>query len=75
MPTINGTSLLVIVALRVGARGRNLAVISLNCDYQSQKHQSATSMTRGLLNQAAVGAAAVPDKIESAFGGLKQGGG
>jgi len=73
--TSNKTSSLVIDALRKEARGQNIAVLSLYCDYQTQKDQSAINMIGSLLKQVTAGAAVVPGEIKSAFGESKKGGG
>ena len=75
MLTINKTSSLVIDTLREEARGQDIAVLSLYCDYQAQKGQSAVNMIGSLLKQVAAGAVVVPGEIKSAFEESKKGGG
>ena len=75
MLTSNKTSSLVIDALREQTRGQNIAVLSLYCDYQTQRDQSVVNMIGGLLKQVVLGAPRVPREIISAFGESKRGGG
>ena len=75
MLTINKTSSLVIHTLREETRGQDIAVLSLYCDYQAQKDQSAVNMVGSLLQQVAAGAVVVPGEIKSAFEESKKGGG
>ncbi|CUS10549.1 unnamed protein product, partial [Tuber aestivum] len=60
-------SSLVIDSLYERTRGRNIAVLSLYCDYQAQKAQTAVNMIGGLLRQVAVRATEIPGEIRSAF--------
>jgi len=73
--TINKISSLVIDTLREQTRGQNIAILSLYCDYQAQKDQSAVNMIGALLRQVVLGAPSVPDEIKSAFDESKRGGG
>ena len=67
-------SSLVIDTLLKQTRGQNVAVLSLYCDYQAQKNQSAVNMIGGLLRQVTLGAPRVPSEIKSAFEESKRGG-
>ena len=49
--------------------------MSLYCDYQAQKGQSAINMIGGLLRQVALGPAGVVGEIQNAFDRSRQGGG
>jgi len=60
-------SSLVIDTLRKRARGQNIAVVFLYCDYQAQKDQSAVNLIRSLVRQAASRAPSIPGEIKSAF--------
>ena len=73
--TRNKTSSLVIDTLYEQARGQNIAVLSLYCDYQAQKDQSAVNMIGSLIKQVAMGATEIPGEIKSAFEGRGQRGG
>jgi len=53
----------------------NIAVLSLYCDYQAQKDQSAVNMIGGLLRQVALGSARIVGEIQNAFDRSRQGGG
>jgi len=75
MLTRDKISSLVIDTLRKETRGRNIAVIFLYCDYQTQKNQSAVNMIGGLVRQAASRAPRIPSEIKSAFDESKQEGG
>jgi len=75
MLTSDKISSLVIDTLRKETRGRNMAVIFLYCDYQTQKDQSAVNMIGGLVRQAASRAPRIPSEIKSAFDESKQEGG
>ena len=75
MLTNNKISSLVIDTLRERARGQNIAVLSLYCDYQIQKDQLVVNMIGGLLKQVALRAATIPSEIKSAFDESKRGGG
>ena len=75
MLTSNKTSSLVIDTLHEEARGQNITVLSLYCDYQTQKDQSATNMIGSLLKQVIAGAVVVPGEIKTAFEESKKGGG
>jgi len=66
-------SSLVIDSLRDETCGENAAVLSLYCDYQIQKDQSAVNMIGSLLSQVALGARQIPSEIQRTFE-LKQGG-
>ena len=65
---------LVIDTLLEQTRGQNIAVLSLYCDYQAQKDQSAVNMIGGLLRQLTLGAPRVPGEIKSSFEKSKRGG-
>ena len=67
-------SSLVIDTLLEQTRGHNIAVLSLYCDYQAQKDQSAVNMIGGLLRQLTLGAPRVPREIKSSFEESKRGG-
>ena len=71
----NKTSSLVIDTLHDQACGQNIAVLSLYCDYQAQKDQSAINMIGSLLGQVVVGGARIPVEVKSAFDGSKKRGG
>ena len=73
--TSNKISSLVIDTLREQTRGQNNAVLSLYCDYQAQKDQSAVNMIGCLLRQVAFGGPMIPDEIKSAFDESKRRGG
>jgi len=75
MLTRNYISSLVIDTLCKQARGQNIAVLSLYCDYQAQKDQSAVNMIGGLLCQVVLGAAGIAGEIKNAFDSSRQGGG
>ena len=75
MLTRNRISSLVIDTLHEQAYGQNIAVLSLYCDYQAQKDQSAVNMIGGLLKQVALGAAGIVGEIKNAFDRSRQGGG
>ena len=73
--TRNKISSLVIDTLREQTRGQNIAVLSLYCDYQAQKDQSAVNMIGCLLRQVALGGPMIPDEIKNTFDESKRGGG
>ena len=73
--TSNKISSLIIDTLRKQNRGRDVAVLSLYCDYQAQKDQSAVNMIGALLRQVALRTPRIPSEIESAFDESKQEGG
>jgi len=73
--TRNKISSLVIDTLRKKTRGQNMAVISLYCDYQAQKDQSAVNMIGGLVRQTALRVSRIPSEIKSAFDEAKKEGG
>ena len=75
MLTRNKISSLVIDTLRKQTRGRNIAVIFLYCDYQTQKDQSAVNMIGSLVRQVALRAPRIPSEIKSAFDESKVEGG
>jgi len=75
MLTNNCISSLVIDTLFKKAYGRNMMVLSLYCDYQAQKDQSAVNMIGGLLRQVALAAVGNMCEIQHAFEKSKQGGG
>ena len=75
MLTRNTISSLVIDTLRRQTREQNVAVLSLYCDYQTQKDQSAVNMIGALLRQVALQALRIPSEVESAFDEAKQEGG
>ena len=55
MLTCNEISSLVIDTLREQASGQNISVLSLYCDHQARKDQSAVNMIGGLLRQVTLG--------------------
>jgi len=61
------TSSLVIGSLRKQTCGENIAVLSLYCDYQTQKDQSAVNIIGSLLSQVALGASQIPSEIQRTF--------
>jgi len=67
MLTSDKISSLVIDTLRKETRGRNMAVIFLYCDYQTQKDQSAVNLIGGLVRQVASRAPRIPSEIQRAF--------
>ena len=71
----NKISSLVIDTLREQTRGQNVAVLSLYCDYQAQKDQSAVNMIGALLRQVGLRALRIPGEIKSAFDEAKREGG
>ena len=71
----NKTSSLVIDTLCKQASGQNIAVLSLYCDYQTQKDQTAVNMIGSLLGQVVVGDAKIPVEIKSVFHESKKRGG
>jgi len=71
----NCISSLVIDTLCEKAYGRNMTVLSLYCDYQAQKDQSAVNMIGGLLRQVALAAVGNMFEVQHAFEKSKQGGG
>jgi len=75
MLTSNKISSLVIDTLRKETRGRDIAVVFLYCDYQTQRDQSAVNMIGGLIRQAALRAPRILSEIKSAFDESKQEGG
>ena len=75
MLTRNQISSLVIDTLCGQARGQNIAVLYLYCDYQARKDQSATKIIGSLLRQVAAATARVPDEIRGAFEESKKRGG
>jgi len=60
-------SSLVIDSLREQSCGKNIAVLSLYCDYQTQKDQSAVNIIGSLLSQVALGARQIPSEIRRTF--------
>ena len=75
MLTRNKISSLVIDTLRKQTRGRNIAVIFLYCDYQTQKDQSAVNMIGSLVRQVSLRPQRIPSGIKRAFDESKQEGG
>jgi len=75
MLTRDYNSSLVIDTLCDQAYGHNIAVLSLYCDYQAQKDQSAVNMIGGLFRQVALGPAGIVGEIQDAFDRSRQGGG
>ena len=75
MLTRNKISSLVIDTLCRQARGQNIAVLSVYCDYQARKDQSAINIIGSLLRQVVAAAVRVPDEVRGAFEESKQGGG
>jgi len=73
--TGNEISSLVIDTLGEQARGQNIAVLSLYCDYKERENQSAVNMIGCLLEQVTWSAARIPSEIQSAFEDSKKGGG
>lgn len=71
----NKISSLIIDTLREHAHGQDIAVLSLYCDYQAQKDQSAVNLIGSLLRQIAIGALGIPGEVKSAFEESRQGGG
>jgi len=57
----------VIDTLREQTDGQNFAVLSLYCDYQTLKDQSAVNMIGGLLKQVVLGEARIPGEIKICF--------
>jgi len=74
MLTSNKISSLVVDSLREQACGQNIAVLSLYCDYQAQRDQSAVNMIGSLLSQVASRAMQIPVEIQSAFESKERGG-
>ena len=74
MLTRDKISSLVIDTLLEKTLGQNIAVLSLYCDYQARKDQSAANMIGGLLRQVALGAPGMPSEIKSSFEESKRGG-
>ncbi|CUS07803.1 unnamed protein product, partial [Tuber aestivum] len=68
-------SSLVIDTLCKRVRVQNIAVLSLYCDYQAQKDQTAVNMIGGLLRQVAVRGTVIPGKIRNAFEESRKDGG
>ena len=66
---------MVIDTLRDQARGQNIAVLCLYCDYQARKDQSAVNIIGSLLGQVVQGAAEVQREVRSAFSESKKRGG
>jgi len=60
-------SSVVIDSLRKQTRGENMSVLSLYCDYQTQKDQSAVNMMGGLLSQVVVPDRQIPSEIQRTF--------
>ena len=75
MLTRNWISSLVIDTLSKQASGQNIAVLSLYCDYQAQKDQSAVNMIGSLLKQIALGGVGMMGEIKNAFEKSRPGGG
>ena len=67
MLTRDKTSSLVIDSLREQSCQQNVVVLSLYCDYQAQKDQSAVNMIGSLLSQVVLGAGQIPAEIQSVF--------
>jgi len=57
----------VIDTLREQTCGGSIAVLSLYCDYQTQKDQSAVNIIGSLLSQVALGAGRIPFEIQRTF--------
>ena len=74
MLTRGGISSLVIDTLLEQTRGQNTAVLSLYCDYQAQKDQSAINIIGGLLRQLTLGTPRIPREIKRSFEESKRGG-
>ena len=74
MLTGDEISSLVIDTLCEQACGQNIAVLSLYCDYQAQKAQSAVDMIGSLLRQVALRARGIPGEVRDAFEGAGQSG-
>ena len=72
MLTRSEISSLVIDTLRERARGQNIPVIFLYCDYQARKDQSAVNLIGSLVRQAAFRGPSIPSEIKSAFDQSKQ---
>jgi len=60
-------SSLVIDNLRQQTCGGNIAVLSLYCDYQTQRDQSAVNIIGSLLSQVALGGSQIPSEIRRTF--------
>jgi len=75
MLTRNCVSSLVIDTLCEQACGQNIAILSLYCDYQAQKDQSAVNMIGSLVRQVALGAVGMVGEIRDAFEKSRRGGG
>ena len=75
MLTRNKISSLVIDTLCGQVRSQNIAVLSVYCDYQARKDQSAINIIGSLLRQVVAAAVTVPGEIRDAFEESKQGGG
>lgn len=75
MLTGNEISSLVIDTLCEQARGQDIAVLSLYCDYQTQRDQSAVNMIGSLLRQVASGKTEIPGEIRGAFEESRERGG
>ena len=60
-------SSLVIDSLRKQTRGANMVVLSIYCDYQTQKDQSTVNIIGSLLSQVALGASQIPSEIQRSF--------
>jgi len=60
-------SSLVVESLREQTCGENIAVLSLYCDYQIQKEQSAVNIIGSLLSQVALGARQIPSEVQRTF--------
>ena len=75
MLTKNQISSLVIDTLSGQEYGKNIAVLSLYCDYHDQDDQSAVNMVGSLLNQIALRAVGNVNEIQNAFKKSRAGGG
>jgi len=75
MLTKNCISSLVIDTLCEQACEQNIAVLSLYCDYQAHKDQSAVNMIGSLVRQVALGVVGMVGEIRDAFEKSRRGGG
>ena len=75
MLTNNKISSLVIDTLKTQARGQNVAVLYLYCDYQAQKDQAVVNMIGAFLRQVALREPRISNEIKNAFTESKEEGG
>ena len=74
MLTRKSISSLVIDTLFEQAHEQSVAVLSLYCDYQAKKDQSAVNIIGSLLRQVALGIVGIVGEVQNAFKKLGQGG-